>query len=112
MSVLLHTHFNVHAKSHEEVDAVFPNDLALQITHFPGLQFKIWGSRNQGQIGSGFYLFKTEADALAWKKEVTEYLSAQPIFSDIEVDIYHIDESKSRITKAPLDLPANPSINA
>ena len=106
MSVLLHTHFDVNAKSHEEVDAVFPNSLALDITHFPGLQFKIWGSREQGRIGSGFYLFDTQEHAEKWKIEVTDYLSKQAIFSNIEVDIYAIDEAKSRITKAPLDLPA------
>lgn len=107
MSVLLHAHFDTDP---DKLESAFPLEAAIQIAHFPGLQFKIWATTNEKTYSGGFYLFETREAAEKWKEILPTRLAEKDGISNLGIDIYDIFESHSRITKAPLDLPASPSV--
>lgn len=75
----------------------------------PGLKFKIWGADHKKGEASGFYVYETRRDAEIRTRSAAEYLLSLDGITNVTAQIYDINEGLSRITRAPLDVQANPS---
>ncbi len=86
----------------------FPEKTARDIARFPGLIWKIWAVNESGTHGAGFYLFDTEEHARLRAAYAEKFYPKTPGLSHVVCRIYQVLEDTSRITRAPIDLPANP----
>lgn len=87
----------------------FTERFARGVATLPGLKFKIWGADHKKGEASGFYVYETRRDAEIRTRSAAEYLLSLDGITNVTAQIYDINEELSRITRAPLDVQANPS---
>ena len=93
----------------EKVEKFFPAETAAEIAAFPGLKWKVWAISPNGRHGTGFYLFQTRADAEKRAEYAKKFYPKTPGLYNVKCDIFEVMEESSRVTRADLDCPANPS---
>ena len=90
---------------HRQV-ATVPGKMAA----LPGLVWKLWTSQAAENRAAGFYLFATRNDAehrLAWAQK---HFPKVPGLTNVQGQIFDVMEDLTRVTRGPIDLPANPSL--
>lgn len=115
--VLLHISFNLDAGifgDGKKLDAdavadIFPKEMAEEMAELPGLIWKLWSSSVEECEGDGFYLYSNRNDAERRAKFAKKHFTKLPGLTNVNAKIYDIIEGLSRITRGPIDLPANPS---
>lgn len=106
MTVLLHIQFDFDA---EDPEHYFTTEAAEQLAQLPGLKWKVWAYNQDKKTGSGFYLYGDERDARIRAEKAVPHLQSLPGISNVTTRIYTVIDDLSRITRAPLDVEANPS---
>ena len=98
---------------HLDVSAVsenFPREQAEEMAALPGLVWKLWTSQAAENRAAGFYLFATRNDAehrLAWAQK---HFPKVPGLTNVQGQFFDLMEDLTRVTRGPIDLPANPSL--
>lgn len=116
--VFLHISFDLDADIYGDgktLDAdmiaeTFPVELAEEMAKLPGLIWKLWTSQAEECKADGFYLFSTNKDAKNRAAFAKKSFAKLPGLSNVKAEIHGVMEELSRITRAPIDLPANPSL--
>lgn len=93
----------------DKVDKLFTQKGAEKLSALPGLQWKIWGIDREKAEGCGVYLYATRRDAEIRAAKAVPELAARDGICNITTQIFEIEEDLTKITKAPINLPANPS---
>jgi hypothetical protein len=88
---------------------VFTPQASQAIADFPGLIWKVWAISDDARTGTGYYLFNSRADAQARADYAKKYYPRDGLFH-VRCQICEVLEDCSRVTRAPIDLPANPGI--
>ena len=86
---------------------VFPLKTCQEIAEFPGLIWKVWGVSEDARSGSGCYLFEDRSAAEVRAAYAKKYYIRSGLY-DVKCRIFEVMEECSRITRAPIDMPANP----
>ena len=94
----------------ENVSALFPPEAAEKMDKLPGLIWKLWCSQPQENLGAGFYLFATRRDAENRASYAHHVFPRAPGLTEVQTEIFDVDEALTRMTRGPIDLPANPSL--
>lgn len=92
------------------IEMIFPRTKAKELDQLPGLKWKLWTIQPNECRASGLYLFETRMDAESHAAYAQKNYPNVPGLSNISTEFYDVMESLSRITRAPIDLPANPSV--
>lgn len=88
----------------------FPREQAEEMAKLPGLIWKLWASQPEENKATGFYLFATRDDAehrLVWAQK---HFPKVPGLTNVQGEYFDIMDDLTRVTRGPIDLPANPSI--
>lgn len=99
MKILLQIDFPYEGPFAHEMTQAFEG-LAESIAQEPGLIWKMWTENCGTKEAGGIYLFENEASAEAYLKMHTARLESFGV-QGIRSKIFEINESLSRITKAP-----------
>lgn len=94
-------------KDLRRAEAFFDEEQVRALAAFPGLKWKVWSISPDGTHGSGVYLFDTMADAQVRADYAKKYYWRKGLLF-VDCRIYEVMEEFSRITRAPIDVPANP----
>jgi hypothetical protein len=92
-----------------QAETFFPASVAEDIREFPGLVWKIWCTNYDRTHACGIYLFDNRKDAELRAEYAKKFYPKTLGFSHVQCRIYDVLEETSRVTRAPIDLPANPS---
>ncbi|MEK4760099.1 YdhR family protein [Viridibacillus sp. FSL E2-0187] len=106
MSVMLQIKFDLDTNKQGEL---FPIEGAKKLVELPGLKWKVWTVDEESGEGSGLYLYATRRDAEIRAKKAIPHLTSMNGVSNVTTQIFEILEEHSEITRAPLDVAANPS---
>ena len=104
-STILQINYKFGATSADLTTLVTP--MAESIAAVPGLVWKIWLMNEAEHEAGGIYLFQSrdEAQAFVTSPGVQEF-AAHPMLSNVSVKMFEPVESLSKITRAPLEVPA------
>ena len=116
--VFLHISFDLDADIYGDgkkldadmVASTFPIEMAEEMAKLPGLIWKLWTSQAEECKADGFYLFSTREDAENRAAFAKKAFPRAPGLSNVKTEIHDVMEDLSRVTRAPIDLPANPSL--
>src|ERR1700739_1885331 len=97
---LLQIDFTSHGPWGEDLTKM-ASDLAHHLNKTPGMVWKIWTENSRTRDCGGVYLFTDEGSANDFLKEHLPRLDAMGI-KDVRAKILDVNESLSRITRAPL----------
>lgn len=96
--------------SEESFSAMFPREAAEEMDKLPGLIWKLWCFRTEENMGAGFYLFAERHNAEERASYAHHVFPRAPGLTGVETEIYDIMQDLTRVTRGPIDLPANPGI--
>ena len=93
----------------DRAETVFPPEKVNDIAAFPGLKWKVWSISPDGRHGAGFYLFADRESAEKRAEYAKRFYPKTPGYYNIKCEMFEVMEAASRVTRADLDCPANPS---
>lgn len=94
----------------ESFTAMFPREDAEKMDKLPGLIWKLWCFKAEDNSGAGFYLFAERRDAEDRASYARHVFPRAPGLTEVETEIFDVMQDLTRITRGPIDLPANPSL--
>ena len=94
----------------EAIASAFPVEQAEEMAKLPGLIWKLWTSKAESNSAAGFYLFATRSDAEHRAEFCKKKFPKIPGLTNVTAEFFDVMEDLTRVTRGPIDLPANPSI--